>query len=95
MDLGECPAPNPLNLPGRDRAMKYPLDNPRKEATPVPFGQYYLRPLIGGTGCWKKIRFLTPNSLPARRPATRLKLPFHNRGKLSRRLEAFSRNPNT
>jgi hypothetical protein len=44
-DLGECPAPNPLSRPGRDRAMSYPLDNPRKEDPPVPVGPYYFETL--------------------------------------------------
>ena len=44
-DSGECPAPNPLSRPGRDRAMSYPLDNPRKEDPPVPVGHYYFETL--------------------------------------------------
>ena len=44
-DSGECPAPNPISRPGRDRAMSYPLDNPRKEDPPVPVGPYYFETL--------------------------------------------------
>jgi hypothetical protein len=44
-DLSVGPAPNPLSRPGRDRAMSYPLDNPRKEDPPVPFGHYYFETL--------------------------------------------------
>jgi len=44
-DLSECPAPNPLSRPGWDRAMSYPLDNPRKEDPPVPVGHYYFETL--------------------------------------------------
>jgi len=44
-NLGECPAPNPISRPGRDRSMSYPLDNPREEDPPVPVGPYYFETL--------------------------------------------------